>query len=112
MATYLQLFEEVVRAEAREMGTDAAYCQARSAGLEVSNDGHVLGYREDPQLVLLRLLRGFTSSGSMPALAACTPLINEMLRQYDVDDNAVRPRRISHNATGKIRTKGASSGEA
>lgn len=112
MESYLQLFEDVLRAEAREMGSDAAYCQARNAGLEVSLDGRVLGFSEDPQLVLLRLLKHFTASGSMPALVACTPLINEMLRHYDIDVSKVRPKKIGRNATGKIRTVGSSSGGA
>jgi hypothetical protein len=72
----------------------------------------VLGFSEDPQLVLLRLIKHFTASGRMPALEACTPLISEILRRYDIDEDSVKPKRIGRNATGKIRTGGSSSSGA
>ena len=79
METYLKLFEQVIREQAEHMGADTAYAQAKRAGLGVSRDGRIVSCTGNPQLVLLRLLKSFTETGSMAALTACAPLLNHFV---------------------------------
>ena len=85
METYLNLFEKTIRRQADLVGKDIAYEQAKRAGLGLSPDGHVISCTGNPQLVLLRLIRRISESGNMQALALCSPLIKEILKDIDVE---------------------------
>ncbi len=79
MEKFLSLFEKVIRRQAELVGEETAYKQARKAGLGVSSEGHIISCTGHPQLVLLRLIRCFTSGGNLSALVECMPLINELV---------------------------------
>jgi len=78
--TYLSLFEDAIKEQARVVGEKTALEQARKAGLGVSPAGHIVSCVGNPALVLLRLVRNFTEGGNLEALTQCTPLINEIER--------------------------------
>lgn len=61
------------------MGEERAHNQAKKAGLGISSDGHIVSCSGNPKLVLLRLIRYFTDEGSLMALGACAPLIEQMM---------------------------------
>jgi hypothetical protein len=82
MKTYLNLFEQAVKQHASRVGEEAAFAQARKAGLKISDDGHVVSYVRKPQVVLLRLVRFFTEDGDLASLDVCETLIGEMVRKY------------------------------
>jgi hypothetical protein len=87
METYLKLFEEVVNKQAEFVGAEKARQQAKTAGLGISEDGRVVSAAGNPHIILLRLVKAFTSSGSMASLEACTPLINEFIRRASQDES-------------------------
>lgn len=87
METYLNLFEEAIRKQVQLVGEEEAFSQAKKAGLGVSPEGHIVSCTGNPQVVLLRLIRFFTSGGNMEAMLQCTPLINEMLKETQQDSN-------------------------
>ena len=90
MEHYLTLFEQAIRRQAELVGEETALNQAKEAGLGVSPAGHIVSCAGNPQLVLLRLIRYFTAGGNLSALAACTPLINELLEfQHQFTDEEV-----------------------
>jgi hypothetical protein len=75
---YLELFEDVIARQAELVGRDKALTQAKKAGLGVSPEGHIISCVDNPQLVLLRLIRHFTEDHNLEALSQCMPLINEI----------------------------------
>ena len=75
---YLELFEDVIARQAEVVGRDKALTQAKKAGLGVSPEGHITSCVDNPQLVLLRLIRHFTEDHNLEALNQCMPLINEI----------------------------------
>jgi hypothetical protein len=83
METYLNLFEDAIKKQAEIVGHEAALEQAKQAGLGVSPDGHIVSCTGHPQLVLLRLVKYFTAGGNLQALALCTPLINQVLKDTE-----------------------------
>lgn len=83
METYLNLFEAAIKKQAELIGQEKAMAQAKRAGLGTSRDGNVVSCIGNPQVVLLRLVKCFTASGSIAALDQCTPLIDEILRIQD-----------------------------
>ena len=88
METYLNLFEQAVKKQAELVGEVIAFRQAKKAGLGISRDGHIVSCTGNPQAVLLRLIRSFTEGANFAALAECTPLIDEILRQYASPEEA------------------------
>ena len=86
MEQYLDLFEQAIKKQAQLVGMDTALCQAKKAGLGVSKSGHIISCTGNPQVVLLRLINYFTAGGNLAELVECTPLINELLKQYDEND--------------------------
>ena len=82
MKTYLNLFERAIKRHAERVGEEAAYAQARKAGLTISDDGHIVSYNGKPQVVLLRLVRFFTEDVNRASLDVCESLIDEILRKY------------------------------
>jgi hypothetical protein len=91
MKTYLSLFEQAVRQHAQRVGRETAFDQARRAGLKISEDGCVLGYTGNPQVVLLRLVRFFTEDGCTASLDVCETLLDEILRKYPEEGQSVLP---------------------
>ena len=79
MKSYLHLFEKVINKQVDIMGKDLTFEQAKIAGLSISNDGLVESYVGDPQVVLLKLIKNFVSSGRVEALQEVTNLINEIV---------------------------------
>ena len=80
METYLLLFEKVIQTQIDILGREAAYALAKKSGLGLSEDGRVVSAAGNPHIILLRLVKAFTATGNLGALAACTPLINEFLK--------------------------------
>lgn len=78
MESYLDLFENAVRAQAELVGQEKARLQAKKAGLTVSGTGQVVACTGNPIAVLLRLIKAFTDDGSLAALDACAPLISKL----------------------------------
>jgi len=78
MEKYLNLFEDAIKVQAEMVGEEKAFLQAKQAGLQVSAAGHIVACTGNPKLVLLRLIRSFTADGSLSALHACAPLIEQM----------------------------------
>ena len=91
METYLSLFEEVIREQACHFGEEKAFALAKDAGLGVSKDGHIVSCTGNPQVVLLRLMKSFTEQGSMASLVACTPLINEIVKNWAHEETSTPP---------------------
>ncbi len=83
MEQYLKLFELAIRKQAELVGNETALSQAKKAGLGVSKGGHIISCAGNPQVVLLRLINYFTAGGNLEALVECTPLIQELLKDYD-----------------------------
>ena len=81
MEKSLALFEKAIKKQSDVVGEEVAFAQAKKAGLGVSKDGHIISCTGHPQLVLLRLIRSFTSDGNMLALVECMDLINELERK-------------------------------
>ena len=79
METYLKLFEEAIKTQAKAVGEEQAFELAKKAGLGVSKDGHIVSCTGNPQLVLLRLVRHFTAGGNLESLVACTPLLDKVM---------------------------------
>jgi len=77
--TYLNLFEEAIKRQAELVGEQEAFDLAKQAGLGVSRDGHIVSCTGNPQLVLLRLIKQFTKSGSIAALAVCSPMLDKVM---------------------------------
>ena len=78
MESFLTLFEQAIDKQAELMGAETAYCQAREAGLIVSDEGHIVSCSGNPIIVLLRLIKSFTKDGNLVALDACGPLISKL----------------------------------
>jgi len=90
MENYLDLFEQAIQSQADIIGQEAAYIQAKKAGLSVSPKGHIVSCAGNPALVLLRLMKSFTADGNLAALEACTPLINKLSKiQFDSEKSNV-----------------------
>ena len=101
METYLNLFEQAIRKQVELVGEKTAFQQAKKAGLGVSPDGHIVSCTGNPQVVLLRLIKYFAAGGNMVALAECTPLINEILKNaFDdsEDDESSQEPAITHDS--------------
>jgi hypothetical protein len=79
MENYLVLFEDAVNRQSELVGAEKARLQAKKAGLTVSKNGRIVACTGNPMVVLLKLIRLFTEDGSLPALDACSPLINKMV---------------------------------
>jgi hypothetical protein len=79
METYLKLFEEAIKTQAKTVGEKQAFELARKAGLGVSRDGHIVSCTGNPQLVLLRLVRHFTAGGNLDSLLSCMPLLDKVM---------------------------------
>ena len=86
MESYLHLFEQAIKKQAEVVGEKEALTQAKKAGLGVSREGQIVSCVGNPQIVLLRLIKFFTAGGNMLALIECTPLINELLKDYDIQN--------------------------
>lgn len=80
METYLALFEKAIKKQAKVVGENKALQHAKKAGLGVSKDGHIVSCVGDPQIVLLRLIKFFASSGNIEALSEVTALIDEIVQ--------------------------------
>ena len=80
METYLALFEKAIKKQAQVVGEKKALQHAKKAGLGVSKDGHIVSCVGDPQIVLLKLIKLFASSGNIEALAEVTALIDEIVQ--------------------------------
>ena len=93
MESYLHLFEQAIQKHAEIVGEEEALAQAKKAGLGISKEGQINSCVGNPQIVLLRLIKYFTAGGNILALVECTPLINELLKDYDLKnelDNAMK----------------------
>ncbi len=88
MKTYLNLFEQTIREQAKRVGQEVAFSQAKKAGLEVSEDGHIVSYTGHPHVVLLRLIQFFSEDDGQVALESCALLIKELLRQCTSDEES------------------------
>lgn len=86
MENYLYLFEKAIKKQAEIVGQEAAWAQAKKAGLGVSKNGQIVSCFGNPQIVLLKLIKFFTAGGNMLAMVECTPLINELLKGYDLEN--------------------------
>ncbi len=84
METYLALFEKAIKKQSKAVGEKVALQQARKAGLGVSKDGRIVSCVGNPQVVLLKLIKFFASTGNIEALTEVTALINEI-----VDDKPI-----------------------
>ena len=82
MKTYLNLFEQAIKRHAERVGREVAFSQAQKAGLKISDNGHIVSYTGNPQVVLLRLVRFFTEDGNLASLDVCETLIGEILQKY------------------------------
>jgi hypothetical protein len=94
METYLKLFEEAIKTQAKTVGEEQAFELAKKAGLGVSKDGHIVSCTGNPQLVLLRLVRHFTAGGNLESLLACTPLLDKVmdaLPDEEIDEQPKEP---------------------
>ena len=81
MEIYLKLFEEAIQKQAEVVGAEIALEHAKKAGLGVSKDGRIVSCVGDPQVVLLKLIKFFATSGSLKALSEVSALINEVLEK-------------------------------
>ncbi len=79
METYLALFEKAIKKQAEAVGQKLALEHAKKAGLGVSKDGRIVSCVGNPQVVLLKLIKLFASTGTIEALSEVTALINEVL---------------------------------
>jgi len=79
METYLALFEKAIQKQAEAVGKELALEHAKKAGLGVSKDGRIVSCVGNPQVVLLKLIKFFASTGDIKALTEVTALINELL---------------------------------
>ncbi len=79
METYLALFEKAIQKQAKVVGKELALEHAKKAGLGVSKDGRIVSCVGNPQVVLLKLIKFFASTGNIEALSEVTALINEVL---------------------------------
>ncbi len=79
METYLALFEKAIRKQADVAGEELALEHAKKAGLGVSKEGRIVSCVGNPQVVLLKLIKLFASTGTIGALSEVTALINEVL---------------------------------
>ena len=79
METYLALFEKAIKKQAEAVGQELALEHAKKAGLGVSKDGRIVSCVGNPQVVLLKLIKLFASTGTIEALSEVTALINEVL---------------------------------
>ncbi len=95
MEIYLKLFEQAIQKQIELVGEDVAFEQAKKAGLGVSSDGHIVSCTGNPQLVLMRLIKFFTTGGHLKALVECTPLINELIRRGQ-DEETLEAEQKAH----------------
>lgn len=86
MELYLKLFEKAIQKQIEFLGKEKAYEQAQKAGLGVSESGHIISCTGNPQLVLIKLIKYFTEGGNLAALTACTPLIDELIKQNQIEE--------------------------
>ncbi len=86
MEHYLKLFEKSIIKQVELVGKEIAYDQAKKAGLGVSPEGRIVSCTGHPQLVLMRLIKFFTAGGNLLALVECTPLINELIKNFPVEE--------------------------
>lgn len=91
MEIYLNLFEDVIREQAKYIGSEDAFARAKEAGLGVSKDGHIVSCTGNPQLVLLRLIRCYCEGGNILSLATCVPLLDELLKNQPQDEVVESP---------------------
>lgn len=85
----LPLFEEAVKKRSLVVGMEQAVDEARTAGLEISDDGQVVEIRVHPLVLLLRMIKNISESGDLRSLEDCTPLIDLLTRsaeQLDRDE--------------------------
>ncbi|MEA1981533.1 MAG: hypothetical protein U9N54_11260 [candidate division Zixibacteria bacterium] len=86
MEIYLKLFEQAIQKQIEFVGKEKAYEQAKKAGLGVSDSGNIVSCTGNPQLVLIKLIKFFTEGGNLTALMALTPLIDELLKQNQIEE--------------------------
>lgn len=86
MEMYLKLFEQAIQKQIEFIGKEKAYEQAKKAGLGVSESGHIISCTGNPQLVLIKLIKFFTKDGNLSTLTACTPLIDELIKQNQIEE--------------------------
>ncbi len=81
METYIRLFEKTIKKQAIVVGEEIALQHAKKAGLGVSKNGRIVSCVGNPQVVLLKLIKCFASTGNIEALTEVTALINEILHE-------------------------------
>lgn len=86
MEMFLKLFEQAIHKQIEFVGKEKAYEQAQKAGLGVSDGGHIISCTGNPQLVLIKLIKFFTEGGNLAALVAFTPLIDELIKQNQIEE--------------------------
>ena len=79
MENFLELFDKAIKKQAQLIGSELALSLAKKAGLGISVDGHIVSCVGNPQVVLLRLIKNFASTGNIEALSEITALINEVV---------------------------------
>ncbi len=97
METYLALFEKAIKKQAKAVGEETALRYAKKAGLGISKDGRIVSCVGNPQVVLLKLIKLFASTGNIEALTEVTALINEI-----VDDKQIEQNEQEQESTLKI----------
>lgn len=86
MEQYLKLFEKAIQKQSELVGKEIALNQAKKAGLGVSAEGKIVSCTGHPQVVLMRLIKFFTAGGNLLALVECTPLINQMIKDFPPEE--------------------------
>ena len=80
MESYLELFDKAIKRQSALIGEKQALSLAKKAGLGISDDGHIVSCVGNPQIVLLKLIKQFATTGNIQALAELTDLINEVVQ--------------------------------
>lgn len=94
METYLALFEDAIKKQSKAVGEKVSLQQARKAGLGVSKDGQIVSCVGNPQVVLLKLIKFFASTGNIEALTEITALINEIVDNNPIEQEQATAQKI------------------
>jgi hypothetical protein len=81
MESYLPLFDKIIEKQIEVLGRETAFDYATKAGLGLSLSGKAITAAGNPHTILMRLMKAFTATDNLAALEACTPLINDFLKQ-------------------------------
>ena len=82
----VEVFEKAIQKQSELVGEEIALGQAKRAGLGVSPEGRIVNCTGHPQIVLMRLIKFFTAGGNLLALVECTPLINQMIKDFPPEE--------------------------